>query len=778
MQSLLKFSLTFLILSMLVFSCQDEQIIIENPPAENILESESNLVVLMNMAVTNDGSVDNLLDNSSCTEVVLPVTVTVNQTTITIASLDDLWMVEELFTPTSDEVEFTFPITVVMGDYSEIIIENQEQLDALISECFEEPEVIECVDFQYPISFSIYNTDFQIVDTIEINNDEALYAFLESLEGSENDVVLASLNFPVTLVYANGNTIEVNSNQALEEAINSAEEDCDYVNCNEEQVDAYLTECHWNVISVAGDAETFANYMIYFDENGTAYMVDGDTTVSFGDFNWGTSTTDAGAGVVLDISEIGWGAEVMNGSWLIETCNTSEFIMTQESVAGTVEFIISQDCTEIENPFNCFDDMTITACDYDGDGVALFDLETQVLGNIICDVDFTPSFYMTMPDAEMAVNQIPAASNFSNQMNPQTVYLRIENNSGNFQVFEIHLEAVECAAECSEVDVDGYLQSCTWNIVNYNGSDDLVVYELTFNGDGTFNIIGNGLDTTAIWSTSQTPTAGVVVTFNNVAGPNIQAITGNWAVVVCEENSLVLEALNSEDTMVLESTCDDCANPGILTNDLVLYMPFSNEAKDLISGNVAENISNEFVMDRDGNPTCAVAFTGEESFSIPVTDGNALVQGDNFSVSLWFKMQNDDAGNLETLFQKGEVFSEGFQLAVYDINTPLVSDTTNGYGLWDNDWNQEVDFPWNNTDWHHLVVTRDSNNTIRLYRDGILRNIDENSNFNIDSDALSSYLLGSWFTGHLDDLRVYKRTLSDNEVGDLYNLDGDCYTCL
>ena len=39
-------------------------------------------------------------------------------------------------------------------------------------------------------------------------------------------------------------------------------------------------------------------------------------------------------------------------------------------------------------------------------------------------------------------------------------------------------------------------------------------------------------------------------------------------------------------------------------------------------------------------------------------------------------------------------------------------------------------------------------------------------------------MLGDDFTGALDDLRVYKRTLSDNEVGDLYNLEGDCYQCL
>src|SRR5690606_9635822 len=79
-----------------------------------------------------------------------------------------------------------------------------------------------------------------------------------------------------------------------------------------------------------------------------------------------------------------------------------------------------------------------------------------------------------------------------------------------------------------------------------------------------------------------------------------------------------------------------------------------------------------------------------------------------------------DLSNHEIIFQKGEAVTEGFQMGVYDLNTPVVGDTTFGYGLWDNDWNGEIDVQWDNTDWHHLVLTRDSNNTIRLYRDGNL----------------------------------------------------------
>src|SRR5690606_27565309 len=172
-------------------------------------------------------------------------------------------------------------------------------------------------------------------------------------------------------------------------------------------------------------------------------------------------------------------------------------------------------------------------------------------------------------------------------------------------------------------------------------------------------------------STSQSATGDVEVIFSNVAGPNIQAINGSWIVVACQEDHFELYNPQNNSTMIMEINCQTgCDNPGFLTNDLILYMPFSNEAKDLISGYDATTAANNFVADRDGNATCAIAFDGSNELSIPVTVDNQLVQGDNFSVSIWFKMQNDEFGSAEYMFQKGELTSGGFQLLVYDMNTP------------------------------------------------------------------------------------------------------------
>ena len=82
----------------------------------------------------------------------------------------------------------------------------------------ENDDDIECIDFKYPISISIYNLNFQVIDVVTINSDRQLHHFIKNLERG----VLASLNFPVTMVYADGSTIEVHNNQELERVMKEA----------------------------------------------------------------------------------------------------------------------------------------------------------------------------------------------------------------------------------------------------------------------------------------------------------------------------------------------------------------------------------------------------------------------------------------------------------------------------------------------------------------------------------------------------------------------------
>lgn len=239
-------------------SCQTE--VIQESPVneEELITAESEMVSLMSAISARNGTSDNILDNANCLSINLPVTVIVNDITITINTLEDLELIEDIFDEfenDEDVLELLFPITIVLNDHTEIVINNQEELDAFVEACTDETDDdIKCIDFVYPISFSVYNSDFQIIDTVIIENDRELHEFLERIRNSDQGALLVSLNFPVELIYANGEVVEVHNHQELERVLNDAREDCEEEEaCRKEVVDMYLKECHWEVYRYNSD---------------------------------------------------------------------------------------------------------------------------------------------------------------------------------------------------------------------------------------------------------------------------------------------------------------------------------------------------------------------------------------------------------------------------------------------------------------------------------------------------------------------------------------------
>ncbi len=646
----------------MVTSCQDEEIE-PNPENENIINSETALVSLMQSTSAYDGSVDDVMDEANCLSVNLPVTVVVNGITITINTLEDLGLIEAIyneFDNDDDVLEYIFPITIILNDYTEITIENQEQLQEFIDECTADEDVIECIDFQYPISFSMYDTNFQVIDTVVIGSDFELYVFLQSLETSNSAVVLASLNFPVTMVYANGDTVEVNSNQELEAAINAAEEECDYdddEDCTLQEVSEALQDCHWEIVSYNGD-DNFIDFDLVFGGGGALQISEGDLTeVVLG--SWNLESTDQG--IVLSIEQLTAFSEDLGGDWLVVDCadDRFEFVRIVENTttgivmeincddnqvscdfqdvrdylvacpqipalnsytpsfttftfhdsneistlyendllySGTWDIamiegelkvfinfnglegyngeyavvecnedslvlqqgedvlVLTQQCTS-DNPFECFSNTEYVICDNEepfNDGIATFDLY-EIFPNCSND-NIEMTFHETLMDAETGVNAL--TSPYSNVVSSsQTIYVSATLAGGNtFEIFEVNLVVEDCGQTCSEQDVDAFLLDCTWNVVNYNGSDNLIVWNFDFESSNNIVVIYTETATIdATWTTSQT-NDGVIIEFSNVAGSDIQAITGQWLVVECEEDRLQLHREN--DIMVIERTCD------------------------------------------------------------------------------------------------------------------------------------------------------------------------------------------------------------------------------
>ena len=311
MKTALNYIFLLAISSLLILgSCQQEVIEITEPEDNTVITiADSTVSTLVQNTAMRDGSSDNIIDNSSCTTIVLPITVIANGQTLIINTEDDFKLIERLFDESEtddDNVEMVFPITVILSDHTELTINTEEEFEALLSDCVEggDDDDIECIDFVYPIEISLYDAANQVTDIITVTDDEELYNLFESLE--DEDVI--SLNFPVSLTLADGSIVEVNNNDELEELIEDAKDDCDEdddSDHNDDDVDdtdfiATLITGDWAISYFFDEGDgtaDFQNYVFTFLEDGSASAIAGDITFAG---TWATYGDDGNLELELD----------------------------------------------------------------------------------------------------------------------------------------------------------------------------------------------------------------------------------------------------------------------------------------------------------------------------------------------------------------------------------------------------------------------------------------------------------------------------------------------
>lgn len=324
----------------------------------------------------------------------------------------------------------------------------------------------------------------------------------------------------------------------------------------------------------------------------------------------------------------------------------------------------------------------------------------------------------------------------------------------------------------NQQEYDALVDACT-GIPEYIGTSCVsIVYPITIYGyDSGFKMQNTYVlkNNAELFTTLQNLSSSEYYSISYPLSLNVNKGSG----VTVKNNNKFLEAV----TYALQGCKEGgCTNPGILVNDLVIYMPFSNGIVKELKGNAVNFQSNiAFTTDRNGNQNCAIVFNGTQFLHIPKNDSNGIVQNDPFSISLWFRMQNVNNDDLENLFTKGNMIGEGFELSVFNLNAPMFR--AGALNIKDIEWSSSAVLPTDVTNWHHLVVTVDASNTVKLYRDGELRNSSELSSAQIGTQTMD-YYIGNNFRGFMDDLRVYKRLLSPDEVQVLFKLEGDCNTCL
>jgi hypothetical protein len=209
------------------------------------------------------------------------------------------------------------------------------------------------------------------------------------------------------------------------------------------------------------------------------------------------------------------------------------------------------------------------------------------------------------------------------------------------------------------------------------------------------------------------------------------------------------------------------------TNGLVGYWPFNGNAYDE-SGNGNNGVNDGAILtsDRFGNSNFAYHFDGVSFITILNSQIFHFGTVNNFSTNIWFNRQsvNDNWHVIMSYACPNSGGIGGFQLGTTtNLNLEFGLDASaiyNGGNI-------------NNSSWHMLTATFDRQiDVIKIYQDGqyigSISVIDSYSytptcNPNILIGGERNYWSQYYFNGDIDDIGIWNRALTDQEITNLYN---------
>ena len=253
---------------------------------------------------------------------------------------------------------------------------------------------------------------------------------------------------------------------------------------------------------------------------------------------------------------------------------------------------------------------------------------------------------------------------------------------------------------------------------------------------------------------------------------------GPWSTISSQTPLPFYKEILSLDT---ENIGDYSSIGADLSNDLVGYWKFNEKSVNTVSGNDVEDFS---VNQNHGNEQGSVSmnaqgiinrgflFDGVDD-SIDFADIHDLGLSD-YSFSTWIKTTSNSS-TASYLLSKSRLASGNgrYGIGIINCRVRVLIDLDASYL-------QDGNIQVCDDQWHHIVVVYDRDANMSLYIDNVLDfSLDISSGSLINANTSYPFRIGSYsdssatlpdrfFSGHIDEVAVWRRTLSEVEIKQLY----------
>lgn len=201
------------------------------------------------------------------------------------------------------------------------------------------------------------------------------------------------------------------------------------------------------------------------------------------------------------------------------------------------------------------------------------------------------------------------------------------------------------------------------------------------------------------------------------------------------------------------------------TQGLLAWWGMTDATDATGNGNTLTPFNVTTTTDRFGTPNAAYSFNGTNSYLTRSPMAHNFTQAGSFSVSIWLRKTTASSG---VAIMTGTSASANFIWLIQTSATTVIFGTNKQQSAWF--WtNATTNFVL--SQWEHYVGVY-TGNKMTFYRNGVLQGETINTHTNVSQASLPVWIGraidGGYFNGSLDDIGLWTRALTPNEVAILY----------